>query len=58
MTIKQARKILGKQSRGVSDKELQRDIEVAELLKSLFFNMTTNSLKEPQQRRLIPHNVP
>ena len=38
MTIKQARKILGKQARNISDNQLQRDIGVAMLLKDLFFN--------------------
>ena len=58
MTIKQARKILGEQAKGISDEKLEKEIEVAELLKSLFFSMVTNSHKTPHEPRLKSHNVP
>ncbi len=38
MTIKQARKILGKLAEGISDEDIERDIKVAGVLKSLFFS--------------------
>lgn len=40
MKIKEARKILGKWSLGVSDSEIENDIATAEILKNLFFNQT------------------
>ena len=43
MTIKQARKVLGKLSENISDEELEREIKAAELLKTLFFqNLNTS----------------
>jgi hypothetical protein len=45
MTLNQARKILGKEAKGVSDEELSRDIETAMLLKDLFFNKLTKDRK-------------
>jgi hypothetical protein len=48
MTIKQARTILGKEAEGISNEEIQRDIEAAELLKNLFFEMIKR-LNKPQQ---------
>lgn len=38
MTIKRARKILGKIADNLTDEEIKRDIQTAEILKSLFFN--------------------
>lgn len=37
LTINQARRVLGKDAQGVSDAELERDIETATFLKDLFF---------------------
>lgn len=37
-TVKKARRILGKEARGVSDEELEKDIQTARLFKDLFFN--------------------
>ena len=37
LTLKSARKILGKSANGVSDEKLQKDIETATLLKDFFF---------------------
>ncbi len=42
MTIKQAKKILGKLAKGISDEELKKDIETAELLKNLFYYKITS----------------
>lgn len=38
LSIKRARKILGKTATGLSDKELEKDIKLAEILKNLFFS--------------------
>lgn len=38
MTVEQARKILGKKSLGLSDEQIQCDIDTAELLKNIFFD--------------------
>lgn len=43
MTIKYARKILGKLAENISDKELLKEIEVAEAFKEFFFNQLTKS---------------
>ncbi|MGI5828421.1 MAG: hypothetical protein ACOX6V_05375 [Patescibacteria group bacterium] len=43
LTIKQARRVLGKDSQGVSDADLMRDIETATLLKDLFFDFHLKS---------------
>jgi hypothetical protein len=46
LTIKRARKILGNQAKQVSDDEIARDIQVAELLKNIFFNKMRSNLKD------------
>lgn len=38
MTLKEARKILGVTSLGLTDEQIQRDIDTAELLKNIFFD--------------------
>lgn len=38
MTIEQARKLLGKEAKKISDKEILRDIEIATLFKDLLFS--------------------
>lgn len=58
MTTKQARKVLGKQASGISEEELEKDIEMAELLKNLFFVTTTSKQKASVYSRLRLHNVP
>ena len=49
LTVKQARAILGKEAQDASDADLERDIEVASMLKELFFenfkNDRTNLVK-------------
>jgi hypothetical protein len=47
ITIKQARKILGKLAEDVSDDELKKEIKVAELLKVIYFNnlFSKNNIK-------------
>jgi hypothetical protein len=42
MTLTQARKILGKTAKDVSDEELQDNIDTAELLKEIFFSLKTS----------------
>lgn len=44
MTVKQARKLLGKEAEGNTDEEIQKDIEVVEFFKDMFFGI----LKEKQ----------
>jgi len=38
MTIKQARKFLGKLSENVSDDQIEQEIKMAQLLKTIFFS--------------------
>lgn len=46
MTLSQARKKLGKLSEGISDEQLQQEIDMASLFKDAFFHFlrTTNAL--------------
>jgi len=46
MTIEQARKLLGKEAENLSDEELQRDIDVATMLKDLFFDQLVKDRKK------------
>ena len=39
LTIKRARKILGKLAEGLTDSDLEREIDTAKLLKNIFFNI-------------------
>lgn len=55
MTIGQARKILGDEAKTLTDKEVLSDIEMAELLKDLFFN---NLVKNRKSVNTDSHNVP
>lgn len=51
LTINQARRILGKDAHGVSDAELEHDIQVATLFHDLFFGFflrTESGLKIPK----------
>lgn len=53
LTIKQARRILGKDAQGATDTDLERDIETATFLKDLFFDNYTksrNSLAKTAQK--------
>lgn len=45
MTIKQARKLLGKDAQIVSDEELEKEIETARILKELYFNLNARNKK-------------
>lgn len=38
LTLKNARKVLGKSANGVSDEQLQKEIDAATLLKDFFFD--------------------
>jgi hypothetical protein len=38
LTVKQVRRILGKDAQGVSDADLERDIDVVMFLKNIFFD--------------------
>jgi len=44
MTINQARKILGKDALNLTDQEVERDMQTAELFKNLFFNKLLTNL--------------
>jgi hypothetical protein len=46
MTIKEARKILGKDAENISDEDIRRDIDMAVLFKDLFFNINTKRASE------------
>jgi len=39
LTAEEARKILGADSANISDADIQKDIDTAELLKNIFFSM-------------------
>ncbi len=43
LSIKQAKRVLGKDSLGVSDSDLEIDIETATLLHDIFFDQHTKS---------------
>lgn len=45
MTIKEARKILGKEAENLTDEEIALNIESAKFLKDLFFNNLTKNRK-------------
>lgn len=38
MTIEQARELLGEEVRGLTDEEIEKDAEVADLFKNIFFS--------------------
>jgi len=38
MTVQQAKRVLGKEANNMSDEELEKEIEIANLLKELFFD--------------------
>jgi hypothetical protein len=46
MTISHARKLLGKEAVNLSDEEVQRDIDAAEFLKSVFFDQLVTKQKK------------
>lgn len=57
LTINQARRLLGKHAQGVSDAELERDIEAAALFCSLFIDFRTNNRKTLVKTPLKCHNM-
>lgn len=46
LTIKEARKILGKLADTISDKELEKEIDSAALLKDIFFSVYLRGKKQ------------
>ena len=49
MTIAEARKVLGKEAESHTDNEILVDIETAEMLENLFFNIiATKTSKTPE----------
>lgn len=57
LTIKQARRVLGKDAQGVSDAELERDIEAAALFFNLFMDMWTKNRKKLAKTAPKCHNM-
>lgn len=57
LTINQARRLLGKETQGVSDAELERDIEVAALFCSLFIDFRTKNRKTLAKTSQKCHNM-
>lgn len=57
LTIKQARRILGKEAQGVSDADLERDIEVAALFFNIFMEMQTKNRKTLAKTTSKCHNM-
>ena len=55
MTIKEARRILGKEAIDVLDEDIEKDIEAATLFKDLFFNQLLKNRKQASKAR---PNVP
>jgi hypothetical protein len=55
LTLKNARKILGKDAHMVSDEDLEQEIDIAVLLKDLFFD---NYIKERKKSGNLVQNVP
>jgi hypothetical protein len=48
-TIRKARRILGKSANGISDEQIQKDIDVAIILKEMFFDMQMRAKKKSSQ---------
>lgn len=48
-SIKKAKRVLGKVAKGISDEQLQKDIDTATLLKELFFDNLLNKKKKASQ---------
>ncbi len=46
-TINKARRILGKTAKGISDEQIQKDIDTAALLKDIFFDSFRKTQKKP-----------
>lgn len=55
LTVSQARKILGKDAEGISDTDLEKDIETATFFKDIFFSKET---KRPSGTTTVSQNVP
>lgn len=45
LTLKKARKLLGKMADSISDEELKKEIETANLLKEIFFSIRSGNQK-------------
>ncbi len=58
LTVKKARRFLGEDAKGISDEELVKDIEIAELLKNLFFCSIIESSKASKTSIQSFPNVP
>lgn len=56
MTVKEARRLLGKEVADATDVELQSDIETAELLKNLFFDHIVANRKEKTEMAIQNHS--
>jgi len=57
LTINQARRALGKDAQGVSDAELERDIEAAALFFNLFIELRTKNSKTLAKTPQKCHNT-
>jgi hypothetical protein len=57
VTVNQARRLLGKDAQGISDEELESDIEAAALFCSLFIDFRTKNRKTLAKTPLKCHNM-
>lgn len=57
LTINQARRLLGKDAQGVSDAELERDIEAAALFFNYYIDFQTKNRKTLAKTPLKCHNM-
>lgn len=57
LTINQARRLLGREAQGVSDAELERDIEAAALFCILFIDFRTKNRKTLAKTPPKCHNM-
>lgn len=57
LTINQARRVLGKDAQGVSDAELERDIEAAALFFNYYIDFRTKNRKTLAKTSLKCHNM-
>lgn len=48
MTVKEIRRLLGKEEEHATDEELQRDIDAANMFKNLFFDDITNNYDQDE----------
>ncbi len=57
LTVNEARRVLGKEAQGLSDEELEQDIEAAALFFSYYIDFRTKNRKTLAKTPLKCHNM-